>query len=153
MNNPSPGGEGGVVVSLFSLNNCLCSLVELVLFCHMGRGQLKGRPSTTMTAVFVKTIWFAGGVQSRGLRKPWLWSLLFQVFPIKGPPTTDRHYEPWNNFSIWKYSQSWNSSNQIATTSNANFQNKNKQTIEKPVGWRWAFKEEVSRYFSQPSKH
>ena len=24
--------------------------------------------------------WFAGGAQSRGLRKPWLWSLLFKVF-------------------------------------------------------------------------
>ena len=24
---------------------------------------------------------FAGGAQSRGLRKPWLWSLLFKVFP------------------------------------------------------------------------
>ena len=56
---------------------------------------------------------------------------------IKGPPSTDRHFEPWNNFLIWNYSQSWNLSNQIATTSNANFHNENKR----------------SHYLSQPSKH
>lgn len=44
---------------------------------------------------------------------------------FKGPPSTDRHCKPWNNFHMWKSHQSWNSSNQIALISNVNFHNKN----------------------------
>ena len=49
------------------------------------------------------------------------------------------HCVPRSNFHIWKSCQSWNSSNQIATISNANFHNKNKRS-KSPSGWRWVFK-------------
>ena len=45
-----------------------------------------GRPQGAMTRIkvadqrFSLKQWFAGGAQSRWLRKPWLWSLLFKVF-------------------------------------------------------------------------
>ena len=48
---------------------------------------------------------------------------------LKGPLSTNRQFVPWNNFHIWKSRQSWNSPNQIATISNANFQ-KQKQRLK-----------------------
>ena len=68
---------------------------------------------------------------------------LFLFLPLLRSPY--RHRVPWNNFHIWKPRQSWNSSNQIATISNANFHNKNKRSKSMsveggsliPVANRW----------------
>ena len=47
---------------------------------------------------------------------------------FKGPRSPNRHCVPYNNFLVWKSRQRWNSSNQLATISNANFHTQNKRS-------------------------
>ena len=46
--------------------------------------RLKRKTLEVADQRFLLKEWFTGGAQSRGLRKPRLWSLLFKVFRLKG---------------------------------------------------------------------